>query len=60
MSADSYLLTDEQADIVAHALRQVYLFDGWQWLKKYNPDDAEVVADTLVALGYTDPREDEE
>lgn len=51
----TYDLTSDQTDLIAHSIRQTYLFDGWS----YCPDDEkEAVRSTLVALGYDDPSEE--
>lgn len=47
-------LTDDEREVLVFALKQFYLFDGWEILKS-NPD-AETVAELLVQLGEPDPR----
>ena len=51
----TYTLTDEQADVIAHALKQCQLFDG-----PGSCPDYDTAADALVALGYGDPRKDDD
>lgn len=57
----TYELTDDQVDIIRHAISKVYTFDGWAWLvRDVGQLEADRVADTLVALGYNDLRDDTE
>jgi hypothetical protein len=52
----TYALTSDQVDLIAYAVRQVFLFDG---LDGCPQDERENVRQTLVALGYDDPADEE-
>lgn len=49
-------LDDDDIDIIAYALRRVYLFDGYAQLAADDPWEATAVAALMVKLGAPDPR----
>lgn len=51
----TYLFTDEENNIIAYAIKNTFLFDGYEGLIEYNPEDAPAVCRILVELGEGDP-----
>ena len=57
MSITNFVTSDpNEVSTIVYALRETFLFDGYEMLVKIVPETAPVVANLLVKLGEPDPR----